>query len=174
MGSSQGMMGSGGMMNMMGGNMPMMDMMKMMMQHSGGGMDGMATIDHIEGRIAFLRTELKITDAQTSAWNAFADALRANAKSLGEVRASMMAGATPQTLLDRLTLQEKWLAARLEGTRAIKAALTNLVGTFSDEQKKMADELLAPHMGMMAMMSAMKSGQMGTGQMQAGKMMPGR
>src|SRR3569623_1000224 len=35
--------------------------------------------------IAFLRTELKITDAQSSAWNAFADALRSNAKSLGEV-----------------------------------------------------------------------------------------
>jgi len=171
MGSSQGMMGSGGMMNMMGGKMPMM---QMMMRHSGGGMDGMATIDHIEGRIAFLRTELKITDAQTSAWNAFADALRANAKSLGEVRASMMAGAAPQTLLDRLTLQEKWLAARLEGTRAIKSALTNIVGTFSDEQKKLADELLAPHMGMMAAMSAMKSGQMGPGQMQPGMMMPGR
>ncbi|MBR1087748.1 Spy/CpxP family protein refolding chaperone [Bradyrhizobium manausense] len=173
MGSSQGMMG-GGMMNMMGGRMPMMDMMQMMMRHSGGGMDGMATIDHVEGRIAFLRTELKITDAQTSAWNAVADALRANAKSLGEVRASMMAGAAPQTLLDRLTLQEKWLAARLEGTRAIKSALTNLDSSLSDEQKKTADELLAPHMGMMAMMSAMKSGQMGPGQMQPGRMMPGR
>jgi hypothetical protein len=44
----------------------------------------------VEGRIAFLRTELKITDARSSAWNAFADALRTNAKSLGEVRASMM------------------------------------------------------------------------------------
>jgi hypothetical protein len=66
-------------------------------------------------------------------------------------RAMIMAGAAPQTLLDRLTLQEKWLAARLEGIRAIKPALTILVGTLSDEQKKMADELLAPHMGMMAM-----------------------
>ncbi|RTM14206.1 MAG: hypothetical protein EKK33_07450 [Bradyrhizobiaceae bacterium] len=174
---SQGMMGRGGM-SMMGGRMPMMDMMQMMgmMGQSGGGMDGMATIDHVEGRIAFLRTELKITDAQASAWNAFADALRANAKSLGEVRASMMpqADAAPQTMVDRLTLQEKWLAARLEGTRAIKSALANLVGTFSEEQKKTADEILAPHMGMAAMMSAMPSGQMGSGQMQPGKMMPGR
>jgi hypothetical protein len=174
--SGRGMMGDGGMMNMMG-NMPMMNMMQMMgMMHAGAGMDGMALIDHVEGRIAFLRTELKITDAQTSAWNAFADALRANAKSLGEVRASMMSqqGAAPQTLVDRLTLQEKWLAARLEGTRAIKSALTNLVGSFSDEQKKAADELLAPHMGMMGMMAAMRSGQMGPGQMQPGMMMPGR
>lgn len=187
MGGSQGMMGGGGMMNMMGGNMPMMNMMQMMgmrgMGRSCSEMGGMATIDHVEGRIAFLRTELKITDAQTSAWNAFADALRANAKSLGEVRASMMAGAAPQTLVDRLTLQEKWLAARLEGTRAMKSALTNLVGTFSDEQKKTADELLTPHMGMTAMMAAMQSGQVGPsqmgpqmmpGQMQPGQMMPGR
>jgi hypothetical protein len=172
------MRGNGGMMNMMGDKMPMMDMMQMMgmTRQSGAGMGGMATIDHVEGRIAFLRTELKITDAQTGAWNAFADALRTNAKSLGEVRASMMpqAGAASQTLIDRLALQEKWLAARLEGTRAIKSALANLVGTLSDDQKKTADEILAPHMGMMAMMSAMQSERMGPGQMQPGKMMPER
>lgn len=170
-----GMMGGKDMMNMMGDKMPMMNMMQMMgmMRQSDG---GMATVDHVEGRIAFLRTELKITDAQTTAWNAFADALRANAKSLGEVRASMIpqAGAAPHTLVDRLTLQEKWLAARLEGTRAIKSALTNLVGTFSDEQKKSADELLAPHMGMMAMMSAMQDGQKRPDRMQPGMMMPAR
>src|SRR5262249_15113546 len=136
MGGPQGMKGGG----MMGGNMPMMNMMRMMemMGQSGAeagcaGMSGMAPIDHVEGRIAFLRTELRITDAQNSAWSAFADALRVNAKSLGEVRASMMpqASTAPQTLVDRLALQEKWLAASLEGTRAIKSALTILVGTFS-------------------------------------------
>jgi hypothetical protein len=177
MGGAQGTMGGRGTMD---GNMPMTNMMQMMgmMGQRGAetgcaGTGGMAMIDHVEGRIAFLRTELKITDAQNAAWNAFADALRANAKSLGELRALMMPqqGAAPQTLVDRLTLQEKWLAARLEGTRAIKSALTNLVASLSDEQKKTADELLAPHMGMMA---AMRSAQMGSGQMQPGMMMPGR
>jgi hypothetical protein len=176
-------MKGGGMMGMMAGNMPMTNMMQMMgmMGQSGAEtgcaeMSGMATIDRVEGRIAFLHTELKITDAQTSAWNAFADALRANAKSLGEVRASMVpqAGVPQQGLVDRLALQEKWLAARLDGTRAIKSALTNLVGTFSDEQKKTADELLAAHMGMMAMMSGVQPGQMGPGQMQPGMMMQGQ
>jgi hypothetical protein len=68
--------GMGGM-NMMGG-MPMMNMMQMMqmMQMMRMMGPGMAGIDHVEGRIAFLRTELKITEAQTSAWNVFADALR--------------------------------------------------------------------------------------------------
>ena len=36
---------------------------------------------HIEGRIAFLKAELAITDAQLPQWNAFADTLRARAKS---------------------------------------------------------------------------------------------
>jgi hypothetical protein len=166
---SQSMNGGG----MMGGKMPMMDMVKMMemMRQSGDGM-GMDTTDHIEGRVAFLRTELKITEAQQPAWNAFADALRANAKALGEMRGSMMsqqgAGAG---LVEKLAFQEKWLAARLDGTRAMKSTLTNLVSTFSDDQKKTADELLAPQMGMMPMMSAMRGGAtMGMG-MQPGKPM---
>jgi hypothetical protein len=151
-------------MDMMGANMPMSDMMRMMgmMRQSGGdGMGGMETIDRVEGRIAFLRTELKITEAQTSAWNAFADALRTNAKTLGGMRGSMMMpqqGTGSPDLVEKLSLQEKWLAARLDGTRAIKSALSNLAGTFSEEQKKTADELLAPHMGMMPMMSAMRGG----------------
>jgi hypothetical protein len=161
-----GMMGQG----MMGGNMPMMNMMQMMGSGQGSecGMGGMGTIDRVEGRIAFLRAELKITDSQSAGWIAFADALRTNAKNLAEVRASMTAE-TPQSLVDRLTLQEKWLAARLEGTRAIKSALTNLVGTFSEEQKKTADELLAPHMGMNGMACAMRARQMGGPMMMQGR-----
>jgi hypothetical protein len=187
-----GMGGMGGMpmMGMMKGmmsNMPMMNMMNMMetMQAAkmmGPGMGGMATIDRIEGRIAFLRAELKITEAQAVAWNAFADTLRANARKLGELRASMMgrSGGAQQpaaTMADRLDRQEQWLLARLEGIRAMKAAFTKLNETLSDEQSKTASDILAPHMGMgmMAMMGAqMQPGQMQPGQMGRGKMQPGR
>jgi hypothetical protein len=167
-----GQAATGGQQGMMG-NMPrMMDMMDMM-RMMGGGPAGMPMIDHVEGRIAFLRTELKITDAQANAWNAFADALRTNAKRLGEVRASMMSrmGAGQQqapTLADQLNLQEQWLVARLEGTRAIKSAFTNLYAVLSDEQKKTASELFGPHMGLETM--GMMAGQMGPGQMQRGQM----
>jgi hypothetical protein len=145
--------------------MNMMNMMQMM-QMMGGQAPGMGMIDHVEGRIAFLRAELKITDAQAGVWNAFAEAFRANAKKLGEARASMMprpGTAQPQapTLAQRLDVQERWFAARLDGTRAIKAVYAKLNDAFSDEQKKAADELLAPNMGMgmgmMAMMPMMRS-----------------
>jgi hypothetical protein len=168
--------GMSGRQGMMGG-MPMMGMMRMM----GPDMAGMATVDPAEGRIAFLRTELKITEAQASAWNAFADALRTNAHRLSEVRASMtlLPGAVQQqapTMAERLDLQERWLLARLEGTRAFKSAFTNLYGTLSDDQKNTANELLAPHMGMgmMGMMGMMPGQQMQPAQMQPGMMRPGQ
>ncbi|MEQ9185553.1 MAG: Spy/CpxP family protein refolding chaperone [Thalassobaculum sp.] len=47
---------------------------------------------HIEGRIAFLETELRITEAQSPQWSAFADAMRANAKRMSEQWAGMMPG----------------------------------------------------------------------------------
>ena len=136
---------------MMGG-MPMMNMMGMMQMMGGGDGPGMAMIDHVEGRIAFLRTELKITDAQQTAWNAFAAALRTNAQSLGTARRAMMGQMgrgqqQAQTLVQRLDAQERWLAARLEGTRSLKTAFTGLYAALSEDQKKTADELLAPHMG---------------------------
>src|SRR6516162_7724428 len=168
-----GMMGDMPMMNMMGrmrdmmgGGMPMMNMMGMMRMMEMMG-PGTAAIDRIEGRIAFLRAELNITEAQASAWNAFADAMRANAKKLAEARASMMPqpGAGQQqapTIAERLDQQERWLLARLEGTRALKSAVTNLYVTLSEDQKKTANELLAPQMGMgmMAMMPGQEPGQM--------------
>ena len=182
-------MGGMSMMDMMS-KMPMMQMMSNMpmMQMMG---PGMAAIDRVEGRIAFLRTEIKITEAQTSAWNAFADALRTNAKKLGDVRTSMMRQPSMgqqqgPTMAERLDLQERWLLARLEGTRTIRAAFTKLYEALSDDQKKSANELLAPHMGMgmMAMMPAqmqpgqmgpgMGPGQMGPGQMGPGQMGPGQ
>ena len=132
-------------------SMGMMQMMGMM----GRGMDGMATIDRIEGRIAFLRAELKITDAQADAWNGFADALRTNARKLTEVRATAMPkpgdGQPASALSARLDQQEQWLAARLDGTRAMKSAFGKLNEVLSDDQKKTANDLLTPHMGMGAM-----------------------
>ena len=77
----------------MAGGMPMMGMMRMMMGQDGmGGMAMMA--GHVEGRLAFLKTELKITDAQLSVWNAVADAIRANAKSMTEMMSGAMMGSS--------------------------------------------------------------------------------
>ncbi len=140
-------MGPGGMMPTMGmmgapGTMPMMGSMGM----GSMGMPGAGMFDRIEGRIAFLRAELQITEPQAAAWDAFAEALRGHAKSLGELRAGLQAGGAPG-LVERLDGYERWLAARLEALRALKPAFAQLYAALSDQQKKTAEELVASHMG---------------------------
>ena len=56
-----------------------------------------------------------------------------------------------QTLAQRIDAQETWLTARLEGTRTLKAAFSELYTALSDDQKTTADQLVAPHMGLMTM-----------------------
>jgi len=135
------MMGPG----MMSGGMMGSGMMSMM-----GPMAQMMAPEHIEGRIAFLRTELRITEAQQPLWDAFADALRANARAMADMMTQMQGSmmpsqtATPDTLLQRIDLHERLLAARLEGLRRMKAALQPLYAALDDTQKRTADELLAP------------------------------
>jgi LTXXQ motif family protein len=140
----------GGMMPGAGG-MPMMDMMRMMMGEDGmSGMPMMAAMaGHVEGRLAFLKTELKITDAQLPLWNAVADAIRANAKGMGGMAEGMMGSAQGATLPDKLSSREKMMTARLEALRKLKAAVDPLYAALSDEQKKTADELIMGPMGMM-------------------------
>lgn len=141
-----GMMNMGDDNDMSGGRMPMMGMMGMM----GGRMMGMMEA-RSEGWLAFLKTELKITDAQSAPWNAFADAVRANAKGMKDMRASMMSqGEKSEALPDRLALHEKMLSTRLDAVRRLKSVALPLYASFNDEQKKTADEILSP-MGMMPM-----------------------
>ena len=128
------------------GDMPMMGMMRMMMGRDGMGM----MAEHVEGRLAFLKTELKITDAQLPLWNAVADAIRANAKSMSEMMSGgMMGGSQTATLPDKLSMREKMMTAHLEALRKFKAAVDPLYAALGDEQKKTADELLIGPMGMM-------------------------
>jgi hypothetical protein len=130
------------------GGMPMMGMMRMMMGQSG--MPMMATAGHIEGRLAFLKTELKITDAQLPLWNAFAQAARENAKAMEEMmQGGTMGMSQSGTLPDRLALREKMMAGHLEALRKLKTAVDPLYAALSDEQKKTADTLVLSPMGMM-------------------------
>jgi LTXXQ motif family protein len=150
MGDMQGMMG-----NMRG----MMGYMQEMMGHMQGMMGGMgpmggrgmmsAMAGHVEGRIAFLKAELHITDAQQPLWNAVAESIRANAKTMSELRGKMMGAGETVSLPARLDAGEKLLQARLDAVRKLKRAVDPLYAALSDEQQKTADQLMpSPRMGM--------------------------
>jgi hypothetical protein len=134
----------GGMMGGSDSGMPMMGMMRMMM--GGDGMAGMQMMaQHVEGRIAFLKTELKITDPQLPLWNAFAQAMRDNATTMQGAMIGMGQGSA---LPDKLAGREKMLTSRLEVVRKLKAAADPLYATLSADQKKTADEVMVGPMGM--------------------------
>ena len=146
----QGMMGQG----MMGAGMGRMDMMS-------------AMAGRVEGRIAFLKAELGITDAQLPLWNAVADAMRANAKTMGTMAGEMMGMMSqPAPLPDKLAAREKAMVSGLDALRKLKAAIGPLYASLSDDQKKTADELMAGQMGG----GMMAGGRMG---MSGGAMMGG-
>ena len=112
-----------------------------------------AMLDRIDGRLAFLKTELKITEQQAPAWNEFAGVIHTTADAHNELMRSMHAefdggDFLKKPLPERLTLQITHLAARVEQAKAIKIAVEKLYATLDDTQKQAADEMVLPLMGM--------------------------
>ena len=134
-----------------------MMMMEKMMQGRMGGMSGMGAAtgttgmatgtadvtERIEGRIAFLKAELQITDKQMADWNVLAEALRSGRQHLVEARKFLvMDGKTSSA--DRLARYEGHLTERLEAIKSARAAFVRLYPTLVDAQKQTADAILVP------------------------------
>jgi LTXXQ motif family protein len=170
----------GGMMDQKSGGGSMMDQKSgggsMMDQKSGGGMmghgmmghgmmmghhgmmGGMGSGDvcgrmtaHMDGRLAYLKAELKITPEQESLWNDYATAVKDNAKTIGERCTAMMAQDDDKmpSLPERLDDHEQFMMARLDALRSVGKALKPLYAALSDEQKQLADQFIKGSTGMM-------------------------
>jgi hypothetical protein len=107
-----------------------------------------AMASHIEGRLAFVKTELKITEAQESLWNTYAAAARESANTM-LARCTTMMGQSTLSLPDRLEQNEQLMAAQLDSMRAMNKVIKPLYAVLSDTQKKSADQLFWGPMGMM-------------------------
>lgn len=133
-----------------------------MMGYGGTGMMGSAgwgqamcgaMAGHIDGRLAFIKAELKITSAQETLWNAYADAARGRTNTmLARCTTTMSQHDTKLSLPDRLDQNEQLMAAQFDGMRGMNKALKPLYESFSDSQKQTADQLFWGPMGMMGMM----------------------
>jgi hypothetical protein len=141
----QGMAMGGDMMKMMG----MMQMMQGGMAQMGMGPAGMRGLQHIEGQIAFYKTELKIADAQAPQWNAFADAIRSSAKTERTALQGMMQASGPGSAPEQIERRIALTTAQLDSMKTFLTAAKPLYAVLSDEQKKTADELLAEHLTQM-------------------------
>ncbi len=101
-------------------------------------------LDRIEGRVAFLKAELQITETQLPAWNQFAETLRASRRHLLEAQQQLTTPVTGMNPAARLEQYEKHLAGRLEAIRSARAAFNQLYAVLDEHQKHTADELVAP------------------------------
>ncbi len=145
-----------GKMGQQGAQGGMMMMEKMMGSQMGGmsgpgaatGTTGIATgtadvTERIEGRIAFLKAELQITDKQMAEWNVLAEALRSGRQHLVEARKFLVMD-DKTTSADRLGRYEGHLTERLEAVKSARGAFGRLYPTLNDAQKQTADAILLP------------------------------
>ncbi|MGE5146095.1 MAG: Spy/CpxP family protein refolding chaperone [Candidatus Eiseniibacteriota bacterium] len=109
---------------------------------------------HIEGRIAFLQAELKITPAQKAQWDKVATVMRETAKSdaamFEQMRAQRTANPSAKPdALERMNDRIKFGEARTASMKKFVEAFTPLYNSLSDEQKQTANELFGGrHHGM--------------------------
>jgi periplasmic protein CpxP/Spy len=96
----------------------------------------------VEGRIAFLKTELKITPAQEAQWQSVAAAMRDNSKALNQTVAAMRQGHITINAVQRLELREQFAKTRADNTARLLAVFKPLYASLSPEQQQMADQLL--------------------------------
>lgn len=119
-------------------------------RYGGGFHKGWSNSDeHIDGKIAFVKTELQITQDQEQAWNEFEQVMREAAqsrsemfakrhKSKGEKSDEMELKSLDKRIDTKLAMMEQ----RHEMLRTVALAAKDLYAELNPEQKAIADKLL--------------------------------
>lgn len=101
---------------------------------------------HIEGRIAFLKAEIKITAAQEPQWDRVAAVMREDARQMDQALEQMRArSGQAQTAVARLEDRARFATMRAQQTQRFLDVFKPLYASLSSDQQKAADELLAHH-----------------------------
>jgi LTXXQ motif family protein len=97
-----------------------------------------------EGKLAFLKSLLGITEAQSGPWNAFAEVVRAQAKSMAEAQQKRMPtpGQAEVTLPQWVDLHLQMMEEHLAAMKKIKPAFDALYQALTPEQRQKADQLI--------------------------------
>lgn len=116
-----------------------------------GGWGADFMIDRVDGRLAYMKAELKITDDQTAAWDSFAEVVRTTAESHNAMMRSLWDEAKEEAdkpLPERLSLHISLMETRLEQMKSMLTATNSLYEALTDDQRKAADDIVLPMMGM--------------------------
>ncbi len=100
----------------------------------------------VEARLAYAKSELKITASQEKAWDAYAAQVKKQAESMfawhNTMRESRVTGP------ERIELQNKIMKERLAQSEALTAATKDLYAVLTPEQKATADFVIGHGRGM--------------------------
>jgi hypothetical protein len=103
--------------------------------------------ERIEARLAYLKTALRITDAQQAQWDTFANTLRKQASNREQRMQARLANAGERrqraTAIERLERRQTMLAASSQGLQEVIAAAKPLYAVLTPDQQQIADQLLA-------------------------------
>jgi LTXXQ motif family protein len=135
-GAGPGMMGWGGgpgSMGPRGGYGPQMGMGPMGGRGFGPGTNPESNAD---ARLAYLKSELKITADQDAAWNAYSSAVKQQAAQMQAFRTAMFSAQTPQ---DRVALHGEHAKQRAAAFETLDKGLRELYDVLTADQKASAD-----------------------------------
>ena len=100
----------------------------------------------VDGRIAFLKAELKITPAQEAQWQQFAAVMQQNAQSLDQTITTARehrGAATAANAVDRMEMRAQFAKVRAENEARLVTAFRPLYASLSPQQQQMANELMS-------------------------------
>ena len=108
--------------------------------------------ERVEARLAYEKTALKITDAQQSQWDAYANFARKNAQDMEKRFKSMRSGKQEHpkhqrpNAIERLERTQSFLAEAVTRLNDLLAVEKPLYAALSPEQQKVADVVLNPRL----------------------------
>lgn len=101
----------------------------------------------IEGRLAYLKSALKITDKQEAAWQAYGAKAKQQGVAMQASRAALSAQNASGSAPERMTQRTAMMKQRIDNMETMNAALKDLYAVLTPEQKTIADQ----HFGNMRM-----------------------
>jgi Cache 3/Cache 2 fusion domain/LTXXQ motif family protein len=96
----------------------------------------------VEGRLAYAKTLLGITDSEAAAWKAYEDVSRANVQGIQAAQRAMMTAEQSGSAIDRMQAQTGMMQARLDAMKALQPVTEALYKALTPEQQQRADVLL--------------------------------
>ena len=99
----------------------------------------------VDGRIAFLKAELKITPAQEAQWQQVEAAMRENAKQLDQTITASCQNRANMDAVQRRELREQFAKVRAGSDARLLVAFKPLYASLSPEQQQMANQLVGAH-----------------------------